>query len=142
MIDLAEAYRQRALSNEALAREEAEELRRTPPERTIRIFEGLLVVGFDHIRRAYEEVAFQRTRKFTIVGCDFSVASAEDLILSKLAWWRPQDQQDVFSVLSRQRGNLNLEYSRNWAADLGRSLAKPELAGRLEEALAHPDSNR
>lgn len=55
MIDLAEAYRQRALSNEALAREEAEELRRMTPEQTIRTFESLVRAGFYHIRQAFEE---------------------------------------------------------------------------------------
>lgn len=55
MTDLAEAYRQRALSNEALAREEAEELRRMTPEQTIRIFENLVAIGFDHIHRAFDE---------------------------------------------------------------------------------------
>lgn len=107
-----------------------------------KLTEGRTHTDMMMILPGYEEVAFGRTRCYSIVGCEFSVAAAEDLVLSKLASWRPQDQQDIFSVLSRQRGKLDLEYLRKWAAELGRDLARPELSGRLEEALAHPDSNR
>lgn len=90
----------------------------------------------------YEELAFTRTKRYAILGSDFSVASAEDLIISKLVSWRRQDQDDVFGVMSRQRGKLDLEYLRKWAAELARELARPEMPGRLEEAFVHPDANR
>ena len=63
------------------------------------------------------------------------VASAEDTILAKLAWYRlgneVSDQQwrDILGVLKRQRKKLDFEYLRRWAADL-------EVSDLLNEAFA------
>jgi len=52
------------------------------------------------------------------------VASAEDTILAKLAWYRlgneVSDQQwrDILGVLKMRHGRLDLDYLRHWAAEL------------------------
>jgi hypothetical protein len=56
---------------------------------------------------------------------EFPVASAEDTILAKLVWFRKggevSDSQwhDILGVVQVQAGRLDLEYLREWAAELG-----------------------
>lgn len=53
------------------------------------------------------------------------VASAEDVILAKLDWYRRGGEQserqwrDVLGVLRTQAGRLDVDYLRHWAASLG-----------------------
>ena len=52
------------------------------------------------------------------------VASAEDIILAKLEWYRlggeVSDRQwrDILGVLKVQAGRVDLDYLRHWAAEL------------------------
>lgn len=52
------------------------------------------------------------------------VASAEDVVLSKLEWYRlgggvsEQQWRDIIGVLKIQAGQLDLNYLRKWAAEL------------------------
>ena len=63
------------------------------------------------------------------------VATAEDTILAKLAWYRLGGEvselqwRDILGVLKRQRKKLDFEYLRRWAADL-------EVSDLLNEAFA------
>jgi hypothetical protein len=62
------------------------------------------------------------------------IASAEDVILAKLEWYRLGNEvsdrqwQDILGVLKAQSGSLDLAYLRRWAAELG-------VADLLERAL-------
>jgi hypothetical protein len=53
------------------------------------------------------------------------MATAEDIILAKLEWYRIGDEvsdrqwQDILGVLRAQSGRLDLEYLRHWAGELG-----------------------
>lgn len=68
------------------------------------------------------------------------VASAEDIVLAKLEWYRRgnevSDQQwrDILNVLMVQQGSLDLQYMRHWAHELG-------VADLLEQALAEANYN-
>ncbi|HKP86808.1 MAG TPA: hypothetical protein VJZ26_11960 [Blastocatellia bacterium] len=61
-------------------------------------------------------------------------ASPEDTVLAKLEWYRRGNEvsdlqwRDVLNVLKVQGGNLDLEYMRHWARELG-------VADLLEQAL-------
>ena len=52
---------------------------------------------------------------------EFAVATAEDVVLSKLRWYRlggetsEQQWNDVLGVISVQRDRLDLAYLRDWA---------------------------
>ena len=66
---------------------------------------------------------------------EFTVATAEDVILSKLRWYRQggevseQQWNDVLGVVAVQRGRLDLDYLRQWARYL-------KVSALLEQALA------
>lgn len=51
------------------------------------------------------------------------VATAEDVILSKLRWYQlyPSDRQlsDVAGIVAVQEGNLDLAYLNHWAEEIG-----------------------
>ncbi len=79
--------------------------------------------------RSYDHVAFGRSRKDTIVESEnprrFALASPEDLILNKLEWYRQGGEvserqwSDVIGIFKVQRQELDADYLRRWAADLG-----------------------
>jgi len=78
----------------------------------------------------YNQEAFQRRRKDALdeeenPDLEFYFASAEDIILSKLDWFRMgggvSDRQwmDVMGVLKVQKDSLDLPYLQHWAEELG-----------------------
>jgi len=92
--------------------------------------------------RPYDRQAFQRKRKHSLeaerADMELYLASAEDIVLNKLDWFRiggevsEQQWRDVQGVLKVQKGLLDMEYLRQWAADLG-------LADLLERALGEAE---
>jgi hypothetical protein len=88
----------------------------------------------------YQQVQFGRRRYeissvFTGEPLEIAVSSPEDVILSKLRWYRQggevseQQWNDVLGVIAAQRERLDLPYLGEWAQYLG-------VAGLLEQALA------
>lgn len=79
--------------------------------------------------RPYDRVALQRIRVDSLEVEDsqypFYFASAEDIVLSKLEWFRLGDEiserqwVDVLSVLKVQENALDRAYLAKWAAELG-----------------------
>ena len=71
----------------------------------------------------FEREMFLRRRQLPMLGEAAWVATAEDIILHKLFWNRitPSDRQlaDVAGVWLVQKTNLDLNYLRHWAVDLG-----------------------
>lgn len=83
-------------------------------------------VGQDRFARS--ELARRRYTTTTITGLEhieFPVASPEDTILAKLAWFRKggesSDRQwhDILGVIQIQTGRLDVRYLEEWAAELG-----------------------
>ena len=78
---------------------------------------------------SYHVEAFRRRRKDTLdeerEDLKFYIASPEDVILNKLDWFRKgggvADRQwgDVLGVLKVQGDQLDIEYIRRWALELG-----------------------
>ena len=93
--------------------------------------------------RPYDRAAMARAR---IESLDYgddklpvALASPEDIVLSKLEWFRLGDEVserqwlDVQGVLKVQEGALDLEYLRHWAREIN-------VADLLESALAESTS--
>lgn len=78
--------------------------------------------------RAYDRVAMSRAQAVALDPSDpsarFSVASAEDIILAKLEWFRLGDEvserqwNDILGVMKVQQQNLDRAYLAKWAAEL------------------------
>lgn len=67
---------------------------------------------------AHDQERFRRRRRADIYGHQAYVPSPEDVIITKLRWSRQakrrKDLEDVENVISLQRENLDLEYTRHW----------------------------
>jgi hypothetical protein len=87
---------------------------------------------------AFSLAQFERRKRITSAALgeptEMSVATAEDIVLSKLAWFRDGGEvsspqwRDILGVLKARQGQLDLAYVRRWAGHL-------KLSDLLEEAL-------
>jgi len=78
--------------------------------------------------RSFHQSQLARAQKLTFSLVDSEVSanfsSAEDLILSKLEWYRMGDEdserqwRDILGVLKTRSGELDLDYLHEWAKDL------------------------
>ncbi len=78
--------------------------------------------------RSFHQSQLARAQKLTFSLVDSEVSanfsSAEDLILSKLEWYRMGDEdserqwRDILGVLKIRSGELDLDYLHEWAKDL------------------------
>jgi hypothetical protein len=68
--------------------------------------------------------AFDRRRSVEVDGCRLTLASPEDVILSKLLWWRlgggtsERQLRDVAGVVEIQGEALDMAYIDGWLAEL------------------------
>lgn len=68
---------------------------------------------------------YATTRVTGLEGIAFPVASPEDIILSKLNWYRrggessQRQWNDILDVLQVCRPNLNMKYLNDWSVELG-----------------------
>jgi Uncharacterised nucleotidyltransferase len=73
--------------------------------------------------RPYSQEAFRRRKAITFEGLPFFVATAEDVILSKLEWAKMGEShrqlEDAATVLKKQRQTLDRQYLVHWVASLG-----------------------
>jgi hypothetical protein len=73
--------------------------------------------------RAFSREEFGRRQRLSLQGISFAVASAEDVILSKLEWSKLSQSQrqieDAAGILTIQRSSLNRPYLEQWIHELG-----------------------
>jgi hypothetical protein len=75
----------------------------------------------------YEEAAIRRATVQELGGFRMPVATAEDLILHKLASERPRDREDAAGVIRRQLTNLDRGYLDPLVQSLAETLERPEI---------------
>jgi hypothetical protein len=63
----------------------------------------------------FDQERFRRRVAFNFNGCDSFVLSAEDVILSKLRWFRPKDVEDIRDVMTAKMASLDWNYIQRWA---------------------------
>lgn len=86
----------------------------------------------------YDQQAFRRHLTGTIFGRDMQIISPEDVILSKLRWYRDaptqeRQLQDALEVLRAQTGDLEEAYLDHWANTLGVRDLLETLRSRLSD---------
>jgi hypothetical protein len=73
--------------------------------------------------RPFSRQEFERRRQIDAMGQMLWVVSPEDIILSKLEWMKGRESEiqysDAFGVAVTQWEDLDLEYLRKWAGQLG-----------------------
>ncbi len=93
-------------------------------------------------QREYDRIAMERAEETDLIveapGQLFFVCTPEDIILSKLEWFRLGDEisekqwNDILGVLKLQGRGLDQDYLTKWAAELG-------VADLLEKALGEAE---
>jgi hypothetical protein len=85
--------------------------------------------------RPFSIEEFNRRKKGELVGTPIYVASAEDVVISKLEWAKlaGSDRQieDVCGILRMQGQSLDLEYVERWVRELGLSVQWDKAKGKL-----------
>ena len=73
--------------------------------------------------RPFSVEEFTRRREAEVLGTTVTIASAEDVILSKLEWARMAGSErqitDVAGILRTQGADIDVEYVERWVAVLG-----------------------
>lgn len=118
-----------ALGGDYYAAEEPlhEAIRRRSCANVVHFASGLKVDLFVKRIGTYDDVCLQRhvERPLTPGGRTFPVATAEDILLRKLQWFRDGDEQsdrqwsDILGLLRLQRDRLDRAYVQRWANELG-----------------------
>ena len=88
-------------------------------------------------KRPFSQQEFTRRTQVPFAGTDAYVLSPEDSILSKLEWGkgRPSEIQfkDALGVLLAQKDNLDFDYLKRWAKELGIEDALKQLMKAAEK---------
>ena len=83
----------------------------------------------------FELDAIAASDVLSIHGARVPVARAEDLVIYKIAAWRPQDQQDVERLVALHGEGMNLERVRAFARDLAAMLEDSHRVEEVEKVL-------
>lgn len=74
---------------------------------------------------AHDQERFRRRQRVRAFGRATSVASAEDMVITKLRWAgeanRSKDRDDIRNIIAVQDSNLDWEYIRRWSTEHGTS---------------------
>lgn len=96
--------------------------------------------------RPFSVEEFGRRIQVEFLGTSICIASAEDIILSKLEWSRMSGSErqfrDALGVAKVNWGDLDLDYLRKWAAELEVSTALESLLKRADPSVAEDPERR
>lgn len=84
----------------------------------------------------FELDAIAASELLAIHGARVRVARAEDLVIYKIAAWRPQDQQDVERLVALHGKHMDMERVRGFARELATLLEEPQRVEELEKILS------
>lgn len=98
---------------------------------------GKITGKFDIIiaENILEYAAIKRGRVKKIDSIKARFISPEDLIIHKIASSRPRDFEDLKGILIRQKGKLNIDYTRHWLKKLDTASKKSRLCRKFNKLL-------
>lgn len=68
----------------------------------------------------YEEHAIKNTKQVLIDGYPVRFASCEDIIIHKMVAGRAIDEEDVKSILTKNKNAIDFEYVNKWLSEFGK----------------------
>lgn len=83
---------------------------------------------------SFDDELFGRAIKKTIAGRTIRLAAPEELIVLKALAHRPQDLEDVDTIIQCYP-NLDLKRVLRWAEDFARAMEEPEVITELQKVL-------
>lgn len=83
----------------------------------------------------YEAQAIANAKDVSIEGYPVKFASCEDLIIHKMIAGRAVDEEDVVSILARNRGSIDLKYIENWLGKFAGIVEHEEVLSRFRNLL-------
>ena len=79
----------------------------------------------------YETQAIKRTKEVRVKGYAVKFASCEDLVVHKMLAGRAIDEEDVKSILARQKNDIDLKYIDKWLAEFDPIPGQKGISGRF-----------
>jgi predicted nucleotidyltransferase len=87
--------------------------------------------------RPFSREEFKRRRRISLLGVELSVASLEDVVITKLEWSRLGDsalqRRDVLQLLERTWPRLDKAYLQKWISELALESEWNEIRARIAE---------
>jgi len=67
----------------------------------------------------HDQERFRRRRTVALLGRDVTLPTPEDVIITKLRWFRKKDRDDIAGVIAVQSSTLDWEYLYRWCDQHG-----------------------
>ena len=83
----------------------------------------------------YETEAFKRTKEVFMDGYPVKFASCEDVIIHKMVAARAIDEEDVRTLLVKNRKSLDVDYIRKWLLEFGKLSEQQGVLKRFENLM-------
>jgi len=109
----------------------AKETRVLPGEETM----SKIRVDFVFSYSEYEKQALERTRNVLIGDYPVKFASCEDVIIHKMVAGRAVDEEDVRSILIKNKGVIELKYVKKWLSEFSRQSEHKGILEKFESLL-------
>lgn len=83
----------------------------------------------------YELQALKRTKKVALAGYPVCFASCEDVIIHKMVAARAVDEEDVKSILVKNKGSIDSEYIGRWLLEFSKLPEHKEILKKFSALL-------
>jgi predicted nucleotidyltransferase len=84
----------------------------------------------------YEAQAIERAKKITIDNYPVKFASCEDVIIHKMVAGRVIDEEDVKSILVKNKNSIDLKYTRKWLSQFSKISEHEGILEKFETLLS------
>ena len=83
----------------------------------------------------YESQAISRVKKVLVGGYSVKFASCEDVIIHKMVAGRAVDEEDVRSILAKNKDSLDRKYIRQWLSEFSKISENEGIMDRFNSLL-------
>jgi predicted nucleotidyltransferase len=83
----------------------------------------------------YEEQAIKNAKKVLIDDCPVKFASCEDIIIHKMVAGRAIDEEDVKSILAKNKDTIDFKYTEKWLSEFRNITGHEDILERFNNLL-------